>query len=364
MVSRVSSQAIQQLKYDFEQFLDRALTFQNGGYACEALSTLLRMTEEDIDRLDWKILKASLQDMERAFQVFHQYRHVRKIAVFGSARLPAESEEYKIAAQFCRSITDQGFMVMTGAGGGIMEAANKGAGAAHSFGLNIQLPFEQYSNPFIDGDPKLINFKYFFTRKLFFLREADAIAAFPGGFGTQDEAFECLTLIQTGKSSPVPMIFIDQPGGTYWQNWDHYIQTQLIARELISPEDRQMYTLTDDLQTACDAISTFYRVYHSSRYVDDKLVIRLNHELTDAQVETLNRDFTDIVVSGRIEKSRMLPGEILHQQPLPQQVLDATEHLPRLVFHFNQRDHGRLYQMISVINTMGYVPALDHPERK
>jgi hypothetical protein len=364
MVSRVSSQAIQKLKNDFDHFLDRLPTLHHGSYACEALSTLLRMTEADIDRLDWKILKAALQDMERAFQVFHGYRHVRKIAVFGSARLPEDSEEYKIATQFCRCITDQGFMVMTGAGGGIMEAANKGAGAAHSFGLNIQLPFEQYSNPFIEGDPKLINFKYFFTRKLFFLREADAIAAFPGGFGTQDEAFECLTLIQTGKSSPVPVVLIDKPGGTYWQTWDHYIQKQLISRELISPEDRQMYTITDNLQMACESISNFYRVYHSSRYVENKLVVRLNQELTESQVETLNQEFCDILVAGCIEKCSMLTGEILHQQPQPQQVLDATEHLPRLVFHFNQRDHGRLYQMIAAINTMGRVPALEHPERK
>jgi uncharacterized protein (TIGR00730 family) len=364
MVPQLSSQAIQNLKQDFDRLLDRLPTLAHGEYIHETLQTLLRMTEEDIARLDWKILKAALQDMERAFQVFQDYRHVRKIAVFGSARLPEDSDEYQMAVKFARCITGQGFMVMTGAGGGIMEAVNKGAGAEKSFGLNIQLPFEQHSNPFIEGDPKLINFKYFFTRKLFFLREADAIAVFPGGFGTQDEAFESLTLSQTGKSPPVPLVLIDKPGGTYWHAWDNYIQTELIPRGLINPEDRQLYTMTDDLQVGCEAIAGFYRIYHSSRYVDEQLVIRLNHDLTDTQVKTLNQDFKDILLSGQIQKSKMLLGESKHQQPQPQQVMDQTEQLPRLVLHFNQRDLGRLYQMITAINTMGRIPELEHPERK
>ena len=364
MVHPLSSQAIQKLKHDFDHLLDRLPTLQHGEYIYEALQTLLRMTEEDIVRLDWKILKASLQDMERAFQVFQGYRHVRKIAVFGSARLPEDSDEYQMAVKFARCITGQGFMVITGAGGGIMEAVNKGAGAEQSFGLNIQLPFEQSSNPFIEGDAKLINFKYFFTRKLFFLREADAIAVFPGGFGTQDEAFECLTLSQTGKSPPVPLVLMDKPGGNYWHAWDDYIQKELIPRGLISTEDRQLYTITDDLQVGCEAIAGFYRMYHSSRYVGDQLVIRLNHDLTDSQVETLNQSFSDILLSGSIQKSSMLPEESEHQQPQPQQVMDRTEQLPRLVFHFNQRDLGRLYQMIAAINAMGVTPELEHPERK
>ena len=364
MVHPLSSQAIQKLKHDFDHLLDRLPTLQHGEYIYEALQTLLRMTEEDIVRLDWKILKASLQDMERAFQVFQGYRHVRKIAVFGSARLPEDSDEYQMAVKFARCITGQGFMVITGAGGGIMEAVNKGAGAEQSFGLNIQLPFEQSSNPFIEGDAKLINFKYFFTRKLFFLREADAIAVFPGGFGTQDEAFECLTLSQTGKSPPVPLVLMDKPGGNYWHAWDDYIQKELIPRGLISTEDRQLYTITDDLQVGCEAIAGFYRMYHSSRYVGDQLVIRLNHDLTDSQVKTLNQSFSDILLSGSIQKSSMLPEESEHQQPQPQQVMDRTEQLPRLVFHFNQRDLGRLYQMIAAINAMGVTPELEHPERK
>lgn len=365
MAPRLSSQMIQELQSDVSGFLKRLPDLPHAEYIYQALMILLRMADEEIDRLDWKILRASLQDMEKAFQVFHHYRHTRKIAIFGSSRLPETSEEYQSAVAFARCVAARGFMVMTGAGGGIMEAANQGATAEHSFGLNIELPFEQSTNPYINGDSKCIDFKYFFTRKLFFLREADAIALFPGGFGTQDEAFETLTLTQTGKSPPVPVVLVDKPGGTYWKEWDEYIRKQLIAKELISPEDNQLYTITDDLDEACSAIADFYRVYHSSRYVDERLVMRLNQDLSDDQVEALNQSFADIVLAGRIEKSAMLPEEMKHQQPQPQQVVDATEKLPRLVFKFNQRDYGRLYALIGAINTMGVAsPALIHPERK
>jgi uncharacterized protein (TIGR00730 family) len=365
MVPRLSSQMIQELQSDVSGFLKRLPDLPHAEYIYQALMMLMRMADEEVDRLDWKILRASLQDMEKAFQVFHHYRHTRKIAIFGSARLPETSEEYQSAVAFAQCVAARGFMVMTGGGGGIMEAANKGATAEHSFGLNIELPFEQFSNPYIDGDSKCVNFKYFFTRKLFFLREADAIALFPGGFGTQDEAFETLTLTQTGKSPPVPVVLVDKPGGTYWQEWDAYIHKQLIEKELISPEDDQLYTITDDLNTACNTIADFYRVYHSSRYVGDRLVMRLNQDLNDEQIEALNQSFADIVLSGRIEKSALLPEEMNHQQPQPQQVLDATEKLPRLVFKFNQRDFGRLYALISAINAVGVESsALIHPERK
>lgn len=334
---------------------------ENSDLIHQALLTVLQMTRGQTDRLDWKILSASLQDLEEGFKVFHPYRHVRKISIFGSARIPASSAEYQLAIDFAQCVVAQGFMVMTGAGGGIMEAGNQGAGAEKSFGLNIQLPFEQGANSFITHSDKLIDFKYFFTRKLFFLRETDAIALFPGGFGTQDEAFECLTLIQTGKSAPMPLVLIDKPGGTYWTEWDAYIQKNLADRQLINPEDQNLYIITDELKTACSAISGFYRVYHSSRYVDDRFVIRLNRALTEAEVQKLNEEFSDIVVSGQIKTSVALPEE--SQMPQPHQTQDATEHLPRLVFHFNQRNHGRLYQMIRAINKMGE-GAPEHPERK
>ena len=315
----------------------------------------MRLAGEEIERLDWKILTASVEDMERAFQVFYRYRHVRKVTIFGSARIGSDTPEYKLASEFARYLTQQGFMVITGAGGGIMEAGNEGAGPEKSFGLNIQLPFEQGANPFIEGDPKLINFKYFFTRKLFFLRESDAIALFPGGFGTQDEAFECLTLCQTGRSGPIPLVLIDRAGGTYWKEWDSYIRKHLIQRSLVSPDDTSLYTITDNVEVAYEAINNFYRVYHSSRYVGDQLVIRLKSELSDADVEQLNANFSDILVKGRIEKSRALS----------QETPDETAELPRLVLYFNRRDSGRLYQLIATISQMGASsPAATHPERK
>lgn len=350
-----SEYGLHSLQTDLAALGNKLPTLEHRKWVQQALALLVRLTEEEIDRLDWKILTASLQDMERAFQVFYRYRHVRKVTIFGSARIGSDTPEYKLAVEFARYLTQQGFMVMTGAGGGIMEAGNEGAGPDKSFGLNIQLPFEQGPNPFIDGDPKLINFKYFFTRKLFFLRESDAIALFPGGFGTQDEAFECLTLCQTGRSGPIPLVLIDKAGGTYWKEWDAYIRKHLIQRGLVSPEDTSLYTITDNVEVAYEAINSFYRVYHSSRYVGDQFVIRLKSELSDANVEDLNANFSDILVKGRIEKSRALP----------QETPDKTAELPRLVFYFNRRDSGRLYQLIATISQMGApTPATTHPERK
>lgn len=343
------------LRAEVNGLLDQLPAMDHGGIIQQALMILVRMAEVEADRLDWKILTASLQDMESAFRVFYPYRHVRKITIFGSARIGPETEEYQMAVEFARRIVQRGFMVMTGAGGGIMQAGNEGGGATNSFGLNIQLPFEQGSNPFIAGDHKLIDFKYFFTRKLFFLRETDALALFPGGFGTQDEAFECLTLIQTGKSDPIPLVLIDEPGRRYWRNWDCYIRDNLLKQGLISPEDPGIYTITDNIEDACAVITSFYKAFHSSRYVDGKLVIRLKCELSDAAIDQLNVDFSDILVSGQIIKSGALPQE--KEQEIA--------HLPRLIMHFNRRDLGRLYQFIRAINQMAENSAdLCHPEQR
>ncbi|MCM1981490.1 LOG family protein [Lyngbya confervoides] len=338
---------------------------EHGKLIQRSLKTLIDLSEQDLDRLDWKILSAALQDMARGFEVFHPYRHTRKVAIFGSSRLTPTSQAYQMAVQFAQAIIERGFMVMTGAGGGIMEAGNAGATAEHSFGLNIQLPFEQSTNPYIAGDAKLIDFKYFFTRKLFFLRETDAIAVFPGGFGTLDEAFECLTLGQTGKSPPIPVVLVAPPGSNYWQDWDTYIRTHLTAQQLISPEDHRLYSVTDSVEQACNEVANFYRVYHSSRYVGDRFVIRLNCAISDTVVDRLNQDFQDILISGAIQKSDALWEERSQSEPQPKQDIDRTESLPRLVFHFNQRDHGRLYQLISQLNDLESLEApACHPERK
>ena len=340
---------------EINELLDQLPSMAHGSLIQQALMILVNMAEVEADRLDWKILNSSLQDMEQAFRVFYPYRHVRKITIFGSARIGPETDEYQMAVDFARRIVQLGFMVMTGAGGGIMQAGNEGAGATNSFGLNIQLPFEQGSNAFIAGDRKLIDFKYFFTRKLFFLRETDALALFPGGFGTQDEAFECLTLIQTGKSDPIPLVLIDEPGRGYWRNWDRYIRDNLLKQGLISPEDPGIYTITDSIDGACESITSFYKAFHSSRYVDGQLVLRVKCELSDEAVEELNDKFNDILVSGRIVKSAALP----------QERDEEIAYLPRLVMHFNRRDLGRLYQLIHTLNRMAEDSAeLCHPEQR
>lgn len=351
-----SPDAIDSLQADMADLISQLPNLKHGKWIERALRVLVQLSGEEIDRLDWKILSASLQDMERGFKIFYRYRRVRKVTIFGSARIQPDTAEYRMAADFARCISQQGYMVMTGAGGGIMQAGNEGAGAENSFGLNIHLPFEQGANSFIKDDPKLINFKYFFTRKLFFLRESDAIALFPGGFGTQDEALECLTLCQTGRYGPVPMVLIDRLGGVYWQEWDAYIRRNLVASGLVSPDDPSLYTITDNLDVACEKINSFYRVYHSSRYVDDRLVIRLKSDISDEAIENLNEQFSDIVVKGRIEKTAALPKE----------AGDETIALPRLGLYFNQRDFGRLYQLIAAINQLETPPPIvaPRPEQK
>ena len=350
-----SFNSYESLPTDLAELIERLPTLQHRKWIEQSLAAILRMAGSELERLDWKILSAALQDLERGFKIFYPYRHVRKVTIFGSARVSPNSGEYQMAVDFARRVTELGFMLMTGGGGGIMEAGNKGAGAEKSFGLNIHLPFEQEANPFITGDPKLIHFKYFFTRKLFLLRESDAVGLFPGGFGTQDEAFECLTLCQTGRYGPVPLILIDRPGGDYWKDWDAYIDKHLVQRGLVNPEDRSVYTITDNLDLACEAITSFYRVYHSSRYVGEQFVIRLHSELNDEDVERLNENFSDILVKGRIAKTKAFP----------QETGDETFHLPRLAFYFNQRDFGRMYQLIAAINQLGIPsPQSEHPERK
>lgn len=306
----------------------------------KSFKTLIRIVEKkELDRLEWKILTGTLKDLEKGFKTFSDYRNKRKITVFGSARTPINSPEYILARDFSQAISKLGFMVLTGSGGGIMRAGNEGATAENSFGLNIKLPFEQSANKFILNDPKLINFKYFFTRKLFFLKESDAVVLFPGGFGTQDEAFETITLCQTGKQPLIPIVLIDKPGGKYWQNWHNYLVENLLRRGYIQEDDIKMYQITDNVEEACKIITDFYRVYHSSRYIQDLFVIRLNYELTNAQIAELNDKFADILLSGKIER----------RIPLPSEKDDLK--LPQIAFHLQGRKFSRLYQMINLINT-------------
>ncbi len=312
--------------------------------ADEIALTAQKLLRDQVSVADMKLLTAALKEMRYAFQVFARYRQFRKVSCFGSARIPPEHPAYRQAHEFARRLADLGYMVITGAGGGIMRACQEGSGRERSFGINIRLPFEQAPNEFIHRDPKLINFKYFFTRKLMFVKEADAIALFPGGFGTHDEGFESLTLLQTGKSKPVPVVFIDAPGGTYWQTWRDYVETHLLNEGLISPTDMRLFKITDDVETAIAEITGFYRRYHSSRYVGDRLVIRLASPLDADRLAELNEEFADLVVRGRMEQTTALPEEAAEPE---------LAHLPRLVFAFGRRQFGRLRMLIDALNADG-----------
>lgn len=360
-LSRVALSSLQQ---QLERLLARLDREPHGDLIYQALQTFTELAEEELERLDWKILRSCLRDMHQALRVFAPYRHTRKISIFGSARTVNTDPVYQMAVKFAEAASAAGFMIITGAGGGIMEAGNKGAGPEKSFGLNIELPFEQGANPYIKGDPRLIHFKYFFTRKLFLLKETDAIAVFPGGFGTQDEAFECLTLCQTGKAPPTPMVLMDVPGGTYWQRWDQLIREEFCRNGLINEDDRELYRICTSVAEGLEYLSQFYRVYHSCRYVGDRLVVRLNQEISDEALAELNSDFADILVSGKIERTDPLPREVDDEQPANRPLLTHTLHLPRLILHFNQRDYSRLYQLIHRLNRLATATVTYHPERK
>lgn len=307
----------------------------------EMIVTVLRLNRDHADRGDLKLINTSLKEMRYAFGVFAQYRHIRKVTVFGSARTPSDHPDYQLAADFASHMTNaRGWMVVTGAGPGLMEAANKGAGQEGSFGVNIRLPFEDAANPYIH-ESRLINFNYFFTRKLMFVKESDAFALFPGGFGTQDETFELLTLTQTGKTSMHPIVLIESPGTVYWEPWLDFVSGTLVEQGMIGPDDLNLFTRVTDLEAAADAISTFFANYHSQRFVGEDLILRIQHEIDPAGLELLNDEFSDILASGRIEASGPTDAEIADG--------DHAE-LPRLRLHFNRRSLGRLRTMIDQIN--------------
>jgi len=303
----------------------------------ETASKLLR---DGASRADIKLLNTAFKELRYSFHVFNRYHGRKKATVFGSARLPASHPAYIAAVEFSRRMVEAGFMVITGAAAGIMEAGHVGAGRENSFGVNILLPFEQHANHVIDGDHKLMHLKYFFTRKLLFVKESDAVALFPGGFGTQDEGFEVLTLIQTGKSHLFPIVMVDEPGGDYWTRWQQYINDALLSRRLISPEDTSLYRICASVDEAVAEVVNFYRVYDSMRYVGKDLVFRLKRPLDAVALEQLKEEFAGILVSGTFEQS---PG------PLPAEE-DEMPDLARLRFHFDRRSMGRLRQMVDFIN--------------
>lgn len=315
----------------------------------EHIADLIAQIKESADKLahdntsrgDLKILNRTLKELRYAFKVFSPYRCCRKVTVFGSARTQPDDPCFQQAVRFGRAMADEGWLVVTGAASGIMEAGHIGAGREHSMGLNIILPFEQMSNPVIAGDPKLVHMKYFFTRKLMFVKESHAMCLFPGGFGTLDEGLEVLTLLQTGKRDMVPVVFLDAPGGDYWAQFQQFIVDKLLKRGMICPEDLSLYKLTDRVDEAVQEILGFFRVYQGMRYVRNQLVLRLSETPSPELLDQLNTYFADILVSGRFVISGPLPDE--RDEP-------ELAALPRLVFDFNRRDCGRLRQLIDALN--------------
>lgn len=310
----------------------------------EMMVTALRTGKDNTGVGDLKLINRALKEMRRANRVFHPYRETRKVVCYGSARTTPDRPDYAAAREFAERMVERGFMVITGAGDGIMGAAQAGAGRKESFGLNIRLPFEQSANPVIDGDPKLVDFNYFFTRKLTFVKEGHAFALFPGGFGTMDEGFELLTLIQTGKAVVQPIVLVDAPGGTYWRTFEQFLREHFLRLGLISPEDFALYRVTDSVEEAVDEVCRFYRVFHSYRHVGDRLVIRLNRKLGDGVAGRVGEAFADILGGRAPEERGALPEEADDEE---------IAGLPRLVLRPEPGNFGRLRQLIDFLNAEG-----------
>jgi uncharacterized protein (TIGR00730 family) len=320
------------------------------GFVQQILTTALKLHEDGAATADLKITNTTLKELRYAYKVFAPYRAVRKVTVFGSARTAGGEGGALTARDFGRRMVEEGWMVVTGAGAGIMGAAQEGAGGEQSFGLNIRLPFEQEANPWIAADPKLITFKYFFTRKLFLVKEASAVALFPGGFGTMDECFELLTLMQTGKSEIVPVVLVETGPKPYWRIWDRFVQGTLVERRLIDGGDTAFYRIVDDGEAAVREITGFYRVFHSSRIIGDNLVFRLKRGLTEAQVQDTQERFEDIL-KGPLDQA---PG------PVPQEASEYPD-LPRLIVPFNRSSYSRLRRLIDHVNDLGTGPTVPEP---
>lgn len=308
----------------------------------EMIIAALKSGKEKNDRAHLRLMNSTMKEMRFTGKIFGPYRGVRKVTVFGSARTKPEEPIYEMARLFGRKLADAGYMVITGGGSGIMQAANEGAGPEKSFGVNILLPFEQKPNPVLVGNPRLITYKYFFNRKVAFLKEADAVALFPGGFGTLDEAMETLTLLQTGKHNPLPLVLVDEPGGTYWSRWIRFFREELLSEGYIIERDFRLFESVDSIDAAVKSINQFYSRYHSIRYINKRLIIRLQSAIDDACLKELNHKFSDILhPGGKIYLSKALAEEA--DEP-------EISHLPRLIVDFNLQDFGSLRTLIDEIN--------------
>lgn len=314
----------------------------HAGLVADVMESALKMLGDVRDRGDARLIATAVRELRYSCRLFEPYKECRKVSVFGSARTQAGKEEYRLAVELGRQLAAAGYMVITGAGPGIMQAGHEGAGPENSFGLNIRLPWEQSANPVISGDEKLITFRYFFTRKLMFIRQSDAIVLFPGGFGTLDEGYEALTLMQTGKAKLRPLILFDRPGGTYWRSFDRYVREHLLGNGLISADDLHLYQSTDSCEEAVRRINRFYRNYQSARFVREWLVIRLKRAPGESALAGLNEDFADILAPD---------GGIRAVPAFAEEVEDEDEiDLARVALRFDRRQYGRLRELIDVLN--------------
>ncbi len=323
------------------ELVEKSATIECSKIFREIITTAVKLGLESPDKGDLKLVNNALKELRYSFKVFAPYRNVRKVIIFGSARSAKTSAEYKMAEEFARRLTQKGYMIVTGGGPGVMEAGNKGAKKGKEFALNIHLPFEQKANPYIDEKDKIINFKYFFTRKLTFVKETDATALFPGGFGTHDEGFEMLTLVQTGKSKPRPIILMEPKGSSYWSAWKKYINNHLLKSGFIKKDDFELFHIAKTAEEALDYIEDFYRVYHSIRYVSGLTIIRLKSRISPDTLKFINKEFSDILLDSDIHFCPPTEKEIQEDEFLE---------LPRLAMRFNRRDYGKLYRMLHFIN--------------
>jgi hypothetical protein len=325
-----------------EKLMETAEGIGRPRYVREMILASLKAGQEADESADLKLMNSTLKEMRFTSKVFGPYRNVRKVTVFGSARTLPGDPVYEMAKLFGKRLAETGYMVITGGGGGIMQAVNEGAGHEHSFGVNIRLPFEEKPNPVSEGNPRFITYKYFFNRKVAFLKEADAVALFPGGFGTLDEAMETLTLVQTGKRNPMPLVLVDDPDRPYWPHLIRFLEEELLARDYICPADFSLFERVCSVDAAVEKIRHFYRRYHSLRYVHGQLVIRLTSALGPDEIRKLTDQFHDILLPG---------GGITASGALEAEREDADViHLPRLVIDFNRKNFGRLRSLIDSIN--------------
>jgi uncharacterized protein (TIGR00730 family) len=331
---------------DMDELIDEIIKMagtHHSGIVREMIISALKAGQENDYLADLKLMRTTMKEMRYTNRIFGRFRDRKKVTIFGSARTEPDAPIYKKCVEFSRMLVERGYMVITGGGGGIMQAGNEGAGPENSFAVNIRLPFEQETNPVMEKSSNVIVYKYFFNRKVAFLKEAQAVALFPGGFGTLDEAMETLTLVQTGKNPPIPLVLIDDDNGEYWENWFQFLKNTLLKRGLISGEDFSLFTITRDPAEALEIIDSFYRVYHSLRFLGNTLIIRLNKKLTAEQLATLEEEFSEIIEPG---SSLKLSGPFPEEDDQP----DLID-LPRLSFEFNHYSYGLLKAFIRRLNS-------------